>query len=339
MEWKDKSQKLLEAHVKYELSRLDRETMLASVSSDLSLVYDWIGSQKMNRVFNREKSIEFIKREMAENNAVDETLTFLDAAVESILKAGMARTESVADLLDKAAYDSCIELVITSKDLREDFSREFARSLFFRRLISEILFFSLKAFLTEDNVFAQKIPGVSSLFKFGQNLVNKTMPGLDENVSRTVKDFINGNMDNVVKYTESIMTNQMDEKLLRELASDFWNDFSKRPASKLASDFNEMRGPHMNEAVRSFWIAFKKTEFFAELISASVRAWFDRYGEMELRSMLPLVGWNRERTIQALAEAIAPVIEEGIQSGQLESLIRERLKGFYSSELAAAVFA
>ncbi len=327
---------LLEAHVKHELSQFSNERLESSLRGEIEMIYDYAAARQVQDLLPRESVTDWILSELKQAQASPDTLAFLGTASDRLLAAASASPEKIGDLVRREDHERVVDILIESSQMREDMSRDFARSMFFRRLISEVLFFSIKRFLGEDNILAKSIPGVSSLFKFGQNLVNQAMPNLDENMTRVIKDFISKNMDSVVRYTETVLTGQMDDKLIRELADSFWEDLEKRPVSQIASDYKQVPGARVQDASNSYWNHLRSTDFAGRIVRAAVDAWFEFYGQRQIGAVLSETGWPRDRIVDGALKAALPVFADARENGALERILRRRLEGFYSSPEAAA---
>lgn len=331
-----KAAALLEAHVQYELSLFSSERIESSLRGEIGSIYDYAAARNVQDLLPRASITDWILTELKQAQASPDMLAFLGTASDRLISAAQASREKVGDLVRREDHERAVDILIESSQMREDMSRDFARSMFFRRLISEVLFFSIKRFLGEDNILAKSIPGVSSLFKFGQNLVNQAMPNLDENMTRVIKDFINKNMDSVVRYTETVLTGQMDDKLIRELADSFWEDLEKRPVSQIASDYKQVPVARVQDASSSFWNHLRSTDFAGRIVRTAVDAWFEFYGSRQIGAVLGEAGWSRERVIDGALKAALPVFADARERGALEQILRRRLEGFYSSAEAAA---
>lgn len=332
-----KARALLEAHVQYELAQFAEDRIESSLRAELELIFDYAAGRSVEDLVPRAQAVEWILAELKEARLSPDSLAFLASASDSLIAAAEKSPEHIGDLIRKEDHERAVDVLIESSQMRADMSRDFARSMFFRRLISEVLFFSIKRFLGEDNILAKSIPGVSSLFKFGQNLVNQAMPNLDENVTRVIKDFISKNMDSVVRYTETVLTGQMDDKLIRELADSFWEDVEKRPVAQIAADYKQVPGARVQDASNSFWNHLRGTEFASRMARTAVEAWFDFFGKRQIGSVLAEAAWPRERVIDAAIKGALPIFKDARDNGALEKILRRRLEGFYSSPQASAI--
>ncbi len=328
-----KLENLLQAHIDHEMKVWEDE---ASLRKELEFLFDWALSMKIGDVLSRSQ-IDSVIKEIRETSATEDTRLFFTNTVQRLRKVASESKDTTATLTTKEIHDSWVEVLIKSNDLRSDIGRDFARSLFFKKLISEVLYFSIRRFLSEDNMVAKSIPGMSSLFKFGQDLVNKTMPSLDENVSRIVRDFISRNMDSVSGYAETVLTSQMDEKMIRELADGFWNDMADRPISKLAQDLLPLQDENVSRAAEATWDHFRKTDFFEKIVHAVLESWFDHYETMDIKKVLENAAVSRQRALDTIFRIARHALQSAAKNGKLRELLRRRLSSFYESPAAESI--
>lgn len=330
-----RSERLLEAHTDFVCAQYAPGQIEGTLRKHGGQLFDFAAHQPLESLVDRSWLKERILAALRETRAAG-LVPFAAFAQKKLAEAAGAGKETAGDLVRKVDHDRIVDILIESKGAREEMARDFARSMFFRRMISEVLFFSIRRFLGEDNVLAKSVPGVSSLFKIGQNLVNQAMPNLDENISKGIKDFIGKNMDHVVRYTETVLTGQMDDRLVRELADSFYEDFKSRPVAGAATDFLQS-ADRANTAAEDFWNHLKSTDFASRMILAAVDAWFEFYGKKTAAEALGDAGWDREKTVTILAEAARKPVTAAVESGFLKAAVRAELALFYSSPEAAAI--
>src|SRR6185295_388608 len=137
------AEKLLDAHVAHEMRLFESANLRASVTGELENLYDWIGGMKVREVIPNNVA-DLIIAELKAVPVTKETHAFVDRASKDLLAVALASEDTVAGLISPEIRDQWVEVLIASSNLRDDLSRDFVRSLFFKRLIAEILFFSLR---------------------------------------------------------------------------------------------------------------------------------------------------------------------------------------------------
>ncbi len=330
---KSKLNQLLEAHIDHEMGQWESPE---AVLREIEGAFDALGSLKVGEVFPH-GHIDLAIAEIRVLSVNSDIRLFLQKAVKGLRKAASESKETTDRLTTKQIHDQWVDVLVESKNLRTDVARDFARSLFFKRLMSEVLVFSIRRFLSEDNSIAKSIPGVSSLFKFGQNLVNQAMPNLDENIGRVVRDFVGKNSESMASYAEKVLTTEMDEKMIREIADGLWDDMAKRPISRLADDLEPLQGDNVAEAIAASWKHFQQTSLFEKLIRSLLESFLDHYGQMEIQAAFEKAGWNREKLIAATAPFIQTAVAAAVKNGGLREMLKRRLSGFYESDAAKAI--
>lgn len=330
---KSKLKQLFEAHVEHEMEQWGSPEALRR---EIEFAFDTLGALKVGDVFQRSQ-IDLAIAEIRGMSVSPDALTFLQNAVKGLRKAASESRETTDRLTTKEIHNQWVNVLIESKNLRTDMARDFARSLFFKRLMSEVLVFSIRRFLSEDNSIAKSIPGVSSLFKFGQNLVSQAIPNLDENIGRVVRDFVGKNIDSMSSYAEKVLTTEMDEKMIREISDALWDDLAKRPISRLADDLEPLQGENVSHAITASVKHFQQTTLFEKLLRALFESWFDHYEDMEIKAALEKGGITREKFISTVLPFAEPAVTAAVESGALREIVRKRLQGFYESDAAKSI--
>lgn len=327
---------LLEAHINFEMRAFESGQLEESVRSEVDRAYSLIGPIKIKDAIT-ESHIEAAIQEIRNRNVPDDAQTFFDLLATRAIDLVKSSNETLADLTTKDIQRQWTDVLVHSNELRSDVARDFARSVFFKKLISEVLFFSLRRFMSDENALTKNIPGVASLLKFGQNLVNQTLPGLDENVSRALREFINKNIENVSRYAETVLTAEMDEKMLREIADGFWDDFSTRPLSRFSTDLKQMQNDQVKQAANASWEHLKKTALFDRTLRMAYTAFLEHYGSLEIQTALSNSGFDRTAVVDQVTKAITPGVQAALANGTLRTYVSDRLRRFYESEEAQKI--
>ncbi|MCE9596721.1 MAG: hypothetical protein K8S54_02010 [Spirochaetia bacterium] len=327
---------LLQAHINFEMQAFEPDQLHGSVRAEVDRVFTLIGPLKIRDVVT-DAQIEAAIQEVRNRPVPADAQTFFDLLATRSIDLVKSGNETLADITTPEIQKQWTEVLVASSELRSDVARDFARSLFFKKLISEVLFFSLRRFMSDENALTKNIPGVASLLKFGQNLVNQTLPGLDENVSKALRDFINKNMENVSRYAETVLTAEMDEKMIRELADGFWDDFSGRPLSRFSNDVKQLQNDQVKNATNASWEHFKKTDLFGRLLRTASQAFLEHYGSLEIQAALANSGFDRSAVVDSITQAAIPGVQASVSNGSLRSYVSDRLRRFYESDAAQKI--
>ncbi|HMU85214.1 MAG TPA: hypothetical protein PKE49_08720 [Leptospiraceae bacterium] len=332
----DRAKRLLEAHKQFEISRLSKDRIEDTISRETSAILDSIGSLTIEQVLSREEIRQYAVHEFQTAPVNQDARSLLTRAGENMLAVVQKSPAKLGELTTREVHDSVVEIVISSRDLRNNLAHDFVQSPLFKKILSDILYQAIRSFLSEDNALT-KLPGVSSLFKFGQNLVNQTLPGLDENMGRVIREFIAKNIDNLTRYAESMLTGQLDEKSIRELAEHIWADYKEQKVSKFAADAGQIKSEDVSAAASLFWEHFRKTELGRDLAGAAVDAFFDHAGKKTIETALSDAGFHRERIVQTLVKGAAPGIVRAVESGAMGKYLDAKLGEFYNSKEAGEI--
>jgi hypothetical protein len=183
------------------------------------------------------------------------------------------------------------------------------------------------------------VPGVSSLIKLGKFAVNKTLHPLEVAVEKTVKAYIEKNLEGTIRRSEKSLNAWFDEAHIIEMGEDIWDSVSRNPLSEY---FRMLDGNDMEDFIvigYEFWLHFRKTPYFKKIYTDLVYFFFEKYGDRELAVIAEDVGVTEKMVVDELAQTLSRGIDTALSTGYLEERIRARLENFYTSSTAAAVVA
>ena len=163
-------------------------------------------------------------------------------------------------------------------------------------------------------------------------MVNKAVPHLGEAVEDNVRSFIESNLGLIEQESKSFLIQTLDEEDLKTSIMDFWDAIE----GTTMAEFQEgMDGVDLSDLVvlgYEFWLKFRKTEYFRRSYEGIVDYWFDKYGENELSILFEDLDLNLDILLREVERFAPKCLDQLKESGQLESLIRRRLEGFYQSQ-------
>jgi hypothetical protein len=222
---------------------------------------------------------------------------------------------------------------------RKDIIHRLVNSSVYAQQISEVLFTGIKEYLLEENIIAQKVPGVASLIKFGKFAVNKTLHPVEVAVEKTVKTYIEKNLEGTIRRSEKSLNAWFDEAHIIEMGDEIWESISE---TRLSEYFRMLDAGDMEDFIiigYEFWLYFRKTPYFREIYTDLVHFFFDKYGDRELELIAEDVGVTEKMVVNELVQTLSRSLETALRIGYLEERIRARLRNFYESPEAGAVVA
>ena len=327
--------RFLEAHVSHELNRFKRGEYKKTIREEVAAVFEWIKKIKLKDVITPEQVIGMIQRNAVELPVAGGVTELAGEMSQRVIASPQNKKTSLENIFARKQFDDIVDKIGGLKSERKDIIRRFVNSSVYSQQISEVLYAGIKEYLLAENIFAQKVPGVSSLIKLGRFAVNKTMHSLEAAIENKIKSYIESNLGNTIKRSERSLNDYFDETHIIEMGEEIWSSIAK---TKLSEYFKSIDANDMEDFIiigHEFWLHFRKTSYFKEIYTDLVYFFFKKYSDKELDVILEDVGVSQKMVVNELIEAVSPGIEKALSIGYLEERIRARLEDFYLSPKTA----
>jgi hypothetical protein len=331
--------KFLKAHIAHELNLFKRGGYKKTIREEVAALFEWIKRIKLKDVITPEQIIGLIERNVVELPVAGGVTELAGEMSQRVLASPQNKKTTLENIFARKQFDDIVDKIGSLKSARKDVIHRFVTSSIYTQQISEVLYTGIKEYLLAENIFAQKVPGVSSLIKLGKFAVNKTMHSLETAIESKIKSYIQSNLGNTVKRSERSLNEYFDESHIIEMGEEIWSSIAK---TKLSEYFNEIDGNDMEDFIiigYEFWLHFRKTPYFRAIYMDLVYFFFEKYADRELDVILEDVGVTQKMVVNELIEAISPGIETALSIGYLEERIRARLEDFYLSPKTADLLA
>jgi len=331
----DNKTAILEAHVQFELQKFSGEALKKTLHEEIAALFAWFAQVKTNEVVNSSQIMALIQRTVIELPITDELTDFIRENVIVAFEYLQDDKTSVAEIFPRPIFDQIVEAIVGMEKLRHEVTHQLVSSPPYSMLIANVLYHGIKGFALSENAFSRNVPGASSLFKLGQNALSAAAPKLEKNVDKQLITFINANIQQTINESEQFLNKSLDDKLIRKIGDEVWAAQSTEPMSRLAGYLDSSSLEQVVEIVQEFWLHYRQTPLFYELVQGVVHSFFLRYGRKPVRFLLDEIGITADMVAQEAYALAEPFAEKALASGYLEERIRQRLDAFYSTYSAA----
>jgi hypothetical protein len=322
---------MLDAHVRFELERYAGESLRDTVQEEISALFEWFGTVKLNAVATEAQVIDWLQRNIVSAPISDAALDSIQESVQVAFEFLQEDQTKLEDLVPRALFDRAAANVARMDSLRREITRQVVSSSVYTMLISDVLYHGIKGFILTENALARKIPGASSLVRFGQSALNSAAPQMEKNIDKQLIAFIHDNIQDTLRESERFLDSALNEKTMAKVANELWEANAQTTVAQLAGYADSRSVAGAVDMIKDFWLHFRATPFFQELVEQIVHNFFLRYGRKDIRTVLGEVGIDQEMIVQGLYVLVQPLVQHAIESGYLEARIRCRLSAFYDS--------
>lgn len=329
---------LLAAHVAFELEQWRGPAAKQRLRDEINAFWAWAERTPLKCLVSLDTVRAAAERLALDVHLPEQLDRVIGTIADDLIRLDIHRDTRVADVINERTFDDGVDLFIELEALRARLIKRALDSPVYTALATDVLYQGIKDYIFSDAWAIRSIPGVSRFIKGSSSAVSKRLPGLEAQVEKRVKTFIENNTAKTLARSEHYLLESLGEQRIRALAAEIWTAIHDQPLS-IADTLDTGELQRLVDFGLRIWRELRETEYVGHLVDEAVTAYFKRYGDEPLTALLGHIGVDRELLYQE-AETLAPAVIAGLdETGLLEDLIRRRLAAFYESEAFTAAFA
>ncbi len=331
------AEQLLEQHILFELDALTGDALAPAIRVEVQRGFE-LADQLTLREFATERRCMAAFKRVVVKAKVPTTVGQLGM---SLFLRGLEHLEhagvEVRAVMGRDRFLAGAELAAGLDDTRRRLAAALFNHPLYGELISSLVYKALLKYLIEDNLISQKVPGVGSVLKLGQRMVNRT--GLEETVERQLKNYIKGYLPSLISASEQYVEGLATDENLLDRIDDAWSELGAKP---LAGPFEDITTENIEDFAawsQSYWDELRRSDDFLAMGEVLIADIFEHYGDQSFSCLLHDLGITRGLVNKELLAFVPPLLKRLRQSGYLDELLRSRLTQFYDSEAVAELLA
>lgn len=333
------AQALLDAHVAYQLQRLQGEALTELLSTEI----DALLADAENLTLD-----DVVTRTMIKDTARAYAVELEPSGAIPELVADIARTLSlhpihnfttVGDLLPDELFSEFLDKVLELRELRENLIHTAVANPVYAALASDVVMEGVRGYVQQASARARRLPGASRAARLGQAVIGNFLPALEESMDDNLRHYLRKGLQGVLNRSEQFLLEHFDEERIRELALDVWDLIKEKRLADLKQGIASSDVEDFFVIAYETWRELRTTPFYSALIESGIDCFFDKYGQTTLRELMLEMGVDREAALRDALRFAPPIIATLHEKNLLEPLLRRQLQGFYSSPAVAAILA
>lgn len=303
---------MLDAHVAFEVAAWT-ESLTDTLGTQVEVVFTWLESVSLGSVLSD-----------SDLDALIETIPVPDltASVLAAHATALRDETPLGDLVRREDYDAIAEAVATMTDLQEAVVDQVTSSEVYSNLISHVLFHGIRNYVMTESPIA-RVPGASSLMRFGQNAFDAAAPRLSKGIERQLTAFVSANLQDSLRESRKYLTTVVDQQAISDVADEVWARNAESSVSQFAALIPDETLATTLATAQAAVGHLVTTPSFRE----AVRAGLDANAARSVGGLLAKAGI----TPDVVVSHARPWILRAADDDVLEELIRDRLTAFYSS--------
>lgn len=322
---------LLEAHVQFELTHWYGESLGKSVEQEVAALADWAGSKQLAEVVTPDQVMAWIQRNAVGSPLTDELSGTVSELVRAAHSALAQERLGVRELLPRPHFEQVVEAALGMVEIRRAVTGQVTSSAIYAELVSHLLYRGIKSFVLKENVLARRVPGASSLLRFGQHAISSTAPSLERGIDNQLASFIRTNIIETIKESQGYLQDLLDDPHLWAVAEEIWSTSSAQTVADTVTMLESGSLDDVITAGRDLWLHLRQTPVFTRIAEVMVTEFFRLHGARTVAALLADHGIPVPTVVAEVTAAVTPILAQARDNGFLEERIRLRLDGFYSA--------
>jgi hypothetical protein len=321
-----------ELHVQHELNNFNTDTFMLWLKEDLEQLMSWLKEQKLEDLVSSDQVKATIRDTVVEHKIPGAVTEIAGETALQHFNSEWHLNAQLKDIMSTRQFEGFLNKLLELENQRNKLINQVIDLPVYQELISGALYGAITRYVYDSNLLSKNIPGVSSMLKMGRSVVNKTVPQLGGAVEENIRNFIENNLDLVKKESKTFLIQAMADDSMQTSIMDFWDAFENNTLSELQEGMDALDLADLVVLGYEFWLSFRKTQYFRESYEAIVDYWFEKYGSTPLSELFEDLDLTSDIFLREAQRYAPRALKKLKDSGQLESLIRRRLSGFYQSE-------
>jgi hypothetical protein len=326
---------MLDAHVRFELTRWQGQVLGDTVAEEVSAAYRWLEGVPLAELLDCEAvadaAVEVLCRLEFESEALAE---YCVAAVLAARDFAGGSDAQLAEMVSHEQFGSVAAAGIGLTGVRTEVIAQVTTSEVYANLMSHVLYQGIKNYVQTENPVAKKVPGAAALMRFGQNAVNAAAPKLEQGIDRQLTAFVAASVADTIKDSQAYLTRVMTPEVLGTVAEEVWQTNAGQTLSDLAALVPSEQLEPLTLAVLSAALQLRSTDVAEDAVRAMVADFFAGYGDHSVAAMLAGAGLPAAKAAELLVPVAAAALASPAAAEYLAVRIRARLEAFYTAYAA-----
>lgn len=339
MDPKDLANRLLDAQVEFILGELSGDRLAEVVARDIDDLLKVADTATVAELVNREdvKATTYKILDQAGGSAV--IAPMVAGIADAIYQLTANDEHHLGEVIDRDQVEALVSKVLSMRSLHEEVLNRLSDSPVVANVASWFVTKLVSDVMQQNREFAERVPGVASLFSAGERAANKMRGATSRHLDQFLGDVAGKGAQAALRRVNNAVRDTMREAPLREAAMEVWDLHADDKVSGLKGYLSEQDLRELASIGYQIWLILRNTEYFHAALGAGIDVFFDAYGSHQVSALLDELGLTRDDLVTEVRRYAPAVIDALNADGQLGALVRARLEPFFHSDAVLALLA
>lgn len=331
-----KTEDLLEAQVAWLIERLTGPAFAETVGADVDALLEIAQRTTLGALVDAD-AVKHLVHVVLETVPASVGASALVSQTADAVYAGPGATYTLADVLDRENVERLADEVLGGADLVEKVLDDLTRSPLVATIASRFMGRIVADVVQTNRAVAEKIPGVGSLMSLGAKSAGKVIGAADKQFEQLLGDTAAKGAAFAMRRLNRIVVETMKDPTTKDAVLEIFDLYADEPVARLeeVADRDDVR--RIADLLQDIAIAGAPTAPVLALVDAVLDGFFRVYGGETVTTLLNELDLDRDFLVDTAIAFATPVLTTARESGDLESLLRDRLRPFFDSPGVAAI--
>lgn len=330
----DLADRLLDAHVAYQLERLRGGQFETFVRTELDNALTHAARLTLDQVVDRER-VKGVAAKYVSSFDLPGAIPEIVGEIIGQLREHPAQSTPLDGVISRRHVHAASEKVAQLRPLRQAIAARVAENPSVQAWLAQYLLSLAATPIATNRSLLQRMPGMTTALAAGERVAGRVVREVDQRSRELAERTAAGIL---VRWRDGI-DGALDDDELAEALLSMWDQVSGRSMAQLleATDTDDL----IDFLVigYEFWLDLRGSEYLAALVDTGIDYFFDTYGDSPLDALLAEFGVGRDDLVEEAMRFAPQVIGVLDDAGILDDLIRRQLAGFYRSPVARELLA
>ncbi|WP_375492054.1 hypothetical protein [uncultured Jatrophihabitans sp.] len=328
----DAADRLLEAHVAYQLERLRGAQFGTLVGAEVDHALDHAARLTLDDVVHRDQ-VKAVAAKYVSTFELPGAIPEIVGEITAALSEHPAQDVELGAVIDRRHVRAAATKIAELRSLRQAVAERIADNPAVQAWLAQYLLSMATTAVNTNRSLLQRMPGMTAALAAGERVAGRALREVDQRsrelAERTAVIIL-------ARWRDSA-ADAIDDDQLAEALLGVWDQVADRRMRDVLVGTDQDDLVDLVVIGYELWLDLRGTDYLRSLVDTGIDYFFDTYGEFALDALLREFGIDRDDLVEEALRFAPGVIARLDEAGVLADLVRRQLVGFYASPAARAI--